>query len=125
MKEKIYVVDTSVTAKLFLVEEQREKAKQVYQQAIRKKITLFAPELTYYELNSVLTKTSMPLEDIKKYLLFFEEQIKNKTITIVPSSLEILNKAEIANLDTKGKGDISSFDAIFHALALLKNAYHC
>ena len=65
----------------------------------------------------------MPLEEIKKYLQFFEEQIKNKTITIVPSTLKILNKAaEIANLDTQGKGYISSFDATFHALALLKTA---
>jgi len=38
--EKIYVVDTSVTAKLFVVENYREQAKPVYAKAIKKKLPL-------------------------------------------------------------------------------------
>jgi predicted nucleic acid-binding protein len=35
-EEKIYVIDTSVTAKLFFAEEYRKQAKEVYRQAILK-----------------------------------------------------------------------------------------
>jgi predicted nucleic acid-binding protein len=121
--EKIYVVDTSVTAKLFVVENYQEQAKQVYEQAIKKEITLIAPELTCYELNSFLTQANMSLDEIKEYLLFFDKQIQKGIITIVPYSLEIQTKAaEIASIDTQGKGYISSLDATFHALALIENA---
>jgi predicted nucleic acid-binding protein len=122
-EEKIYVVDTSVTAKLFLEEEYREKAEELYWQATQKKIILLAPELTCYELNNVLAKAPISLEEIEEHLCLFEEQVKNETLTVVPYSLEILKKAaEIANIDTQGMGHISSFDATFHALALLNNA---
>jgi predicted nucleic acid-binding protein len=76
-----------------------------------------------YEINNVLTKSSMSLEKVKKCLRFLKKQIQREIITIVPYSFEILEKAaEIANLDTQGQGHISSFDATFHALALLNDA---
>jgi predicted nucleic acid-binding protein len=122
-EEKIYVIDTSVTAKLFFAEEYRKQAKEVYRQAILKEITLLAPELMCYEINNVLTKSSMSLEKVKKCLRFLKKQIQREIITIVPYSFEILEKAaEIANFDTQGQGHISSFDATFHALALLNDA---
>lgn len=84
---------------------------------------MIAPELTWYELNSVLTKAQLPLEDIQRHLFVFQAQVDNKIIEIIPSSLEILNQAaEIASVDTRGKGYVSSFDATFHAIALLENA---
>jgi predicted nucleic acid-binding protein len=120
---KLYVVDTSVTVKLFLVEEQSEEAKQIYRQATRQEIMLLAPELTCYELISVLTQADMPLSEVKEHLLLFEKLVKDEAVTIVPYSFKILNKAsEIASLDTGGQGYISSFDATFHALALLMDA---
>jgi len=120
---KLYVVDTSVTVKLFLVEEQSEEAKQIYRQATRQEIMLLAPELTCYELISVLTQADMPLSEVKEHLLLFEKLVKDEAVTIVPYSFKILNKAsEMASLDTGGQGYISSFDATFHALALLMDA---
>lgn len=122
MNEK-YVVDTSVTAKLFVNEPDRDKALLLYQRASKKEVSLIAPELTWYELNSVLTKAQLPLEDIQRHLFVFQAQVDNKIIEIIPSSLEILNQAaEIASVDTRGKGYVSSFDATFHAIALLENA---
>ncbi len=120
---KEYVVDTSVTVKLFINEEDSDKAKFLYRQASKKEISLLAPGLTWYELNSVLTKTQIPLQDIRRHLFVFQKQVRNEVIQIIPFSLDILNKAaEIASMDTQGKGYISSFDATFHSLALLKNA---
>ncbi len=95
----------------------------MYKKASQKEISLIAPELTWYELNSVLTKTQVPFEDIQRHLFVFQEQVRHEVIEIIPSSLELLNKAaKLAGMDTQGKGYISSFDATFHALALLKNA---
>jgi predicted nucleic acid-binding protein len=120
---KLYVVDTSVTAKLFLVEEQSEEAKRIYQQAARQEIMLLAPELICYELISVLSQEDIALSTVKEHLFLFEELVKNETLIIVPYSFTILNKAsEIASLDTGGQGYISSFDATFHALAVLMKA---
>ena len=105
--QKLYVVDTSVTAKLFIDEELSNNAKQIYRQTIRKEIALLAPELTCYELTNVLTKAAIPLAEIKEHLRFFEELIKNETLTIIPYSLEILNNtSDIASIDTKGQGYI-------------------
>ena len=75
---KLYVVDTSVTAKLFLVEEQSEEAKHIYRQATRQEIMLLAPELTCYELISVLTQADMPLSEVKEHLLLFEKLVKDE-----------------------------------------------
>jgi len=84
---------------------------------------LLAPELTCYELISVLTQADMPLSEVKEHLLLFEKLVKDEAVTIVPYSFKILNKAsEIASLDTGGQGYISSFDATFHALAFLMDA---
>ena len=122
-KNEAYVVDTSVTAKLFVNEEHNDKARLLYQQASQKEISLFAPDLTWYELNSVLTKAQLALEDIQRHLFVFQELVHNGVIEIVPFSLVLLNKAaKLASMDTQGKGYISSFDATFHALALLKKA---
>jgi predicted nucleic acid-binding protein len=122
-KNEEYVVDTSVTAKLFVNEAHSDKARLLYQQASQQKISLIAPELTWYELNSVLTKAQVPFFDIQRHLFVFQELVHNEVIKMVPVSLDLLNQAAfLASMDTQGKGYISSFDATFHALALLKKA---
>jgi len=74
-------------------------------------------------MNSVFTKKQIPLENIQQYLDVFQKLTETQVIQIIPLSLQILNKgAEIASTDTKGQGYISSFDATFHALALLNNS---
>jgi predicted nucleic acid-binding protein len=122
MKEE-YVIDTSVTTKIFVDEEHTDIAKRIYKKASQEEISLIAPDLTWHELNSVFTKKPIPLEHIQQYLEVFKQFTETEVIQIVPSSLKILNKAaEIASTDTKGQGYISSFDATFHALAILNDA---
>ncbi len=80
-----FVVDTSVTAKLFLTnEELSAKAEKMYQQASRNKIVLLAPELIYYEVTSVLNKSDMSLSEIKESLSYFDELIKNESKLQIP-----------------------------------------
>ena len=53
----------------------------------------------------------------------FRKQVEAEVIEIFPPSQALLEKSvELANLDTKGQGHISSYDATFHALAILENA---
>lgn len=53
----------------------------------------------------------------------FRQQVDVKLVKIFPPSKELLEKSvELANFDTKGQGHISSYDATFHALAILENA---
>ncbi len=121
---KRYVVDTSITAKLFLLnEENRDIVWEIYSQASEDKIRLLAPSLTLYELTNTLVKKGLPPEELSGHLAVFEKQIKEKNIEIVPPTFPLLEKsAEIASIDTKGHGYISAYDAVFHALALLKKA---
>ena len=119
-----YVVDTSVSAKLFLEDEDdRDTALEVFRQGNSGAIVLISPSLTWYELNNVLAKEKIPLEDIKRHLSLFRMQVKNNALRVISVSEILLNKSsELSMLDTQGKGYISSYDATFHALALLENA---
>jgi len=119
-----YVVDTCVAAKIFInTEKYVDKAVALYDLAYDEKAELVAPSLIWYELGSVFSKMQMPREKSEENFAEFEEQIRMGIIKIIPPSLEVINKAdEIANVDTQGQGYISSFDATFHALALLKEA---
>jgi len=121
---KKFIVDTSVTAKLFLEgEDHRDLAIEVFRKADQNEIELYAPSLTLYELNNALVKESDLTEEVLAALEILQRQVKKKIIKIVQPSLTILKKAaEIAMIDTKGQGNISAYDATFHALALLKKA---
>ncbi|MCP4666018.1 MAG: type II toxin-antitoxin system VapC family toxin [Deltaproteobacteria bacterium] len=119
-----YIVDTSITAKLFLLNEKdRDIAQEIYYQSSKNKISLLAPSLTLYELTNTFVKKGLSPEERSKHLSVFQKQIKERNIEIVPPTFPLLEKsAEIAETDTKGQGHVSAYDAVFHALALLKKA---
>lgn len=115
----VYVLDSSVVAKLFLLEDDSHQAKAVLQHAIDGHITLLCPMLMLYEVVNAFIIQNLDVEAIKTYIDELEGLIDNEIITIVPASQELLAKAtEIAATDTQGLGYISSYDAAFHALAL-------
>ncbi len=122
MKKK-FVVDTSVTVKLFLEEEDAKLAEKVFEQAKDGEILLFAPTLTSYEVLNVLVKENIPNEEIQAHLLMLKDYTDAKILNLVDSSERLaLKTLEIATMDTKGKGYISSYDATFHALAILQQS---
>ena len=52
----------------------------------------------------------------------FQDFINQEIVQIYPSNHELLKKSrEIAETNLKGQGYISSYDATFHALALMEN----
>jgi len=120
MKKK-FIVDTSVTVKLFLEEEGADLADKVFEQAKDGEILLFAPTLTSYEVLNTLVKEKIPNEEIQEHLLMLKDYTEAKIINLVDYSETLaLKTLEIATIDTKGKRHISSYDAMFHALAVLQ-----
>ena len=118
---KKIIVDTSVTVKLFLEEEGSDLADKVFEQAKNGEILLFAPTLTSYEVLNTLVKENIQNDEIQKHLLMLKDYTEAKILNIVDYSETLALKIlEIATIDTKGKGHISSYDATFHALAILK-----
>lgn len=118
-----YVVDTSVAFKFFAEEEDSETSLKILKLARDGNITLLAPTLIFYEIINSFVSNGYPEKEILENSEAFHEIADLKIIEIKNPSLEALNKAvEIANTDTKGQGYISSYDATFHALALLENA---
>lgn len=118
-----YSVDTSVAVKLFLDEELREHALSLFQMGKNNTVELIAPSLIYYELTNALISSGIKESDVKNVIDLFQDLESNNIITIVAPDCALLKKAvEIACLNTGGYGYISSYDAIFHALALLQKA---
>jgi predicted nucleic acid-binding protein len=118
---KKIIVDTSVTVKLFLEEEGSDLAEKVFEQAKNGEILLFAPTLTSYEVLNTLVKENISNDEIQEHLLMLKDYTEAKILNIVDYSETLALKIlEIATMDTKGKGHISSYDATFHALAILQ-----
>lgn len=118
----VYVLDSSVIAKLFLLENDSDQAKAVIQHAIDGHIRILCPMLMLYEVVNALIIQNIDVEVIKTHIDELKGLIENEIITIVEASQELLAKAaEIAVTDTQGLGHISSYDAAFHASALAVN----
>ncbi len=118
---KKIIVDTSVTVKLFLEEKDSDLADKVFEQAKDGEILLFAPTLTLYEVLNTLVKENIPNDEIQEHLQMLKDYTEAKLLNLVDFSETLaLKTLEIATMDTKGKGHISSYDATFHALAILQ-----
>lgn len=119
----VYVLDSSVIAKLFLQEADSDQAKAVLQHAIDGHISIVCPMLMLYEVVNALIIQNISVEAIKTHIAELQGLIDNDIITIVPATQELLEKTtEIAMTDTQGLGHISSYDSAFHALALATGA---
>ena len=118
-----FVVDTSVLAKVFLAEPERELVDELLQASIEGNVTLLAPSLLLYELNNVLVSNGIRGDEYAEAIASLMRWVRAKVIDIAEVNEERLRQAEaIASVDTQGQGHISSFDATFHALALMRDA---
>jgi predicted nucleic acid-binding protein len=119
----LLVVDTSVIAKVFLDEADNVAAKRLMEQTINGDITLLAPSLLLYEVNNVLVSKRVTGHAYDEAMSLLMDWTKEGYLGIAEASEDLLRRAEaIASIDTQGKGHISSFDATFHALALMHGA---
>lgn len=117
------VLDTSIVAKVFLAEPDRQRAIRVIEAGIRGEAVLLAPSLLLYEMNNVLISKSIKGHSYDKAIGALMEWVRSGVIVVEEPREELLRRTEaIASIDTQGQGYISSFDATFHALALIRGA---
>ncbi len=118
-----YVVDSSVIAKLFLEEPDRNLASQLMERTTKGEVELSAPSLLLYEINSALISNGIKGKAYDESISLLMDWMRDGYISIVEPNEDLLRRAEaIASMDTQGQGHISSFDATFHPLALMRNA---
>ena len=118
---KKYIIDTSVLARFLVHQGEREIAQEVIKRAYNREIQLLAPSLIFYELNNVFVVRGVSTENTLRGMGIFHELVVENVIQIIKPSENLLRKSrEIANLEIGEKAYISSYDATFHALALLK-----
>lgn len=118
-----FVVDSSVIAKFFLAEANRDRATRLMERAAKGAVELLAPTLLLYEVNNALISKGVRGRDYDEAITLVIDWMREGYITIVEASEDLLRRTEvIASMDTQGQGHISSFDATFHALALMNDA---
>jgi predicted nucleic acid-binding protein len=114
-----YVVDTSVIAKVFLAEADRDIALRFFESAIKNSAKLHAPSLVLYELNNVFVSKGVKGGAYDQAIQALMDWVRIGVLDIVQADEDLLRRAEaIASIDTQGQGYISSYDATFHALAI-------
>ncbi len=118
-----FVLDTSVLVKLFVNEERREQAHSIFSRAVTGEFRILAPSLIIYELVNALIKNNVPKPDLLKAVNILEEAIEAGILHIANPSPAVIAKAvDMAQTDTGGLGYISSYDSMFHALAITEDA---
>ena len=107
-----YVIDASVAAKIFIIEDYSDRAMEIINAHIRGYLSLFAPTLIVYELGNVFWKHPQITSEkartfIKKFL---DLQIN---LIDIYSDDELLKTA----CDISQSRDITFYDASYIALA--------
>lgn len=114
-----YVLDTSVIAKVFLVELDRDLAIALLAAGVRQEVELHVPSLLLYELNNVWVSKSIRGRSYDDAIRLVFGWIRANVLTMHEIDEDLMRRSEaIASMDTQGQGHISSFDATFHALAI-------
>jgi predicted nucleic acid-binding protein len=112
VNKKALILDSSVIAKWFFVENDSDNAIKIKEQFTNNKISISVPLLLYYEINNLL-KTA-----VKKYRIDEGDAIKVYKaflqLNFVTYSSEFLLQTTI---ETAIKYDISSYDATYVALS--------
>lgn len=119
----VYVVDTSVIAKVFLDEPDHQVARRLMESCVRGEARLIAPSLLLFEVNNVLISKRVTGQGYDNAIALLMDWVEKDHIGIQEANETLLRRAEaIASMDTQGQGHISSFDATFHDLALMSDA---
>jgi predicted nucleic acid-binding protein len=112
VNNKALILDSSVIAKWFFVENDSDNALIIKEQFTKNKISLSVPLLLYYEINNLLKKA------VKKYRIDEQDAIKAYKaflqLNFVTYSSEFLLQK---TLEIAIKYDISSYDATYIAMS--------
>lgn len=108
----ICVIDSSVMIKWVHPEENRDEALEIRERHFQKKIEIYVPNLTFYEILNYLSRKH------PEQSLYIYSQILTFRMTEVHLSLKITARAiEITNKFPK----TSFYDAVYHSIAIEQN----
>jgi len=111
----LYVIDSSVFNKLYLNEQDREIALQLFEQASKENVILIAPKLLQYEVIATAQYNQLPIDTIWDLL----QQQVGRNLNLVEPTLKHWNKAiKIIQIGHIKSGYPSIYDTIFHAIAI-------
>lgn len=120
---KTYVLDTSVAAKLFYIEEHSDRVRQLVLDAAQGQAELIAPQLLLFELNNVFVAKGSPKEERDRFRRKLLELIAEGFIHVRSTTeANLMASADMAATETHGQAHIRTFDAVFHALAIDEQA---
>jgi len=106
------VIDVSVLAKLYLVEEGGEIVQKILKDFIDQKIEIFLPSLFFYEIGNVF-----------RFKLSQKESIETIT-SILDYKFSVIDLNDCININRLSyKYDVTFYDAAYHALAFIENTF--
>jgi predicted nucleic acid-binding protein len=109
------VIDASVFNKLFLDEDDRQDAIELFEYCIENDIEIIAPDILPYEAMSAAIRFSVPFEAVFRILAIQ----RSAGLRLISPSLQVMNLAEkIASTGHAKSGYPDVYDSIYHALAL-------
>lgn len=112
------VVDSSVLLKWFIAETDSPQAQMVLSRLLAGECSLHLPSLALYEVQHGLIKNVEP-DEAAQAMAGFWALLDHEAVTLHEISRELFAATHtIATYDTGGQGHVSSYDALFHALAL-------
>jgi len=114
-----YVIDSCVFIKLFLEEEDSNKALELLRYINNKNKAIIVPSLFLYEIINIAKKADLNIEKIYNVLeKFYEVNLEyvNPNIEETKLALEISSKGNYKS------GYPSAYDSIYHSIAINRNA---
>lgn len=116
------IIDASVIVKLYLEEDHATLANRLIEKSLDGALSLIVPSLLLLEVNNALVKSPLSQKNREAALDILFRLIDRQIINVREPDIILLKKSgEIADLDTNGQGYVSSYDALYHALALIEN----
>ncbi len=114
-KKKAFVIDSCVFAKLFLKEDDRNKAIELLKDSVENNYKVYAPNIFIYEILNICAEKKLKKSEIFEAL----NQYQNCGLTIIIPSQEVFNKAiDMTSHGHRKSGHPSLYDCVYHALAI-------
>ena len=123
MTNKCCVLDANVFLEYIYNRSLQEKAKQIIQDAILKKIQVMVPSLLLDEITEVLCGNMDNIENVELHLQYIEKIAKSEVLNIIVPNTKVRMKAvELARTGNKKSGFPELTDCLYHALAIMNDA---
>ncbi len=118
MKHHKIVIDSCIFIKLFVDEDDSEKAINFFEKLINEKTKILLPEIYLYEILAAVIRSGGKIEDVFYSIKFYE----SSGMEVIKLDEKLAKKAaKITKIGNAKSGYPSFYDAIYHAVAIENN----